>query len=297
LAYVRKSKETPFSIAVAKTLKKHVGKTVYEIPTFPYDKEMVADIKRRTLLKKTKPLLGYLSDKVCRNHLKRFITAFALNTDQRDCTIAFNTPAFVTDNGVDIDNTKKRNRKCEETVACIGVANVSYWHGYDRLLRGLYEYYQNSGERNILFHIVGEGSAVGELKQLTKILDLENHVTFHGLKTGNELDDLFDQSDIGVASLGVFRKGFILSGELKAREYCARAIPYITATMNTQIPNNFPWKQLFPPDESPISIVDVLDFYGYCVRNQSRVEEMRDFAKENLSWDRQLKELLKYLEG
>lgn len=41
----------------------------------------------------------------------------------------------------------------------IGVAEVHYWHGFDRLVRGLAAYYDRGRSYKVYFHIVGELTA------------------------------------------------------------------------------------------------------------------------------------------
>lgn len=61
-------------------------------------------------------------------------------------------------NGVDFDTVPLRktiNNNSSPTLHLIGVAEVHYWHGYDRLIHGLGEYYRQYHDKEIYFHIVG----------------------------------------------------------------------------------------------------------------------------------------------
>ena len=50
-------------------------------------------------------------------------------------------------------------------IRLVAVAGLAKWHGYDRLLEGLGEYYRTDVERKVIFHIVGEGPVREEYEQ------------------------------------------------------------------------------------------------------------------------------------
>jgi hypothetical protein len=64
------------------------------------------------------------------------------------------------------------------------------------------------------------------LKNLASRLRINDHIIFHGFVHGKELDRLFEQNHIAVGSLGIHRIGLNQLSILKAREYCARGIPF-----------------------------------------------------------------------
>jgi len=293
LVYARKSLETPSSLAILKKLRKHSKRIVSEIPTYPYDKELKGDISKLSLLRRIKAgIMVIWCDKICRNLMKRHIDCFAVVTDKKEYTKVFGAPAIPISNGIDIDSIKIRNRMPSEIISLIGVANVSSWHGYDRLIRGLHEYYSDGGERDVVFHIVGEGVALGELRQLTQDLGLEHRVVFHGFKTGEELDTLFDNADIGVGSLGIHRIGLNKSATLKSREYCVRQLPFIAEGSDITFPPEFSWRHQVPSSDDPIDVASLVSFHDRCVVHIGNIDEMGMFAREYLSWDTQMKKIL-----
>ena len=141
-----------------------------------------------------------------------------------------NKPHITIGNGLDVNSVPIRIAKpyvdTELELHILCVANVSKWHGLDRLLKGMATYCSNTC---IIFHIAGEGAQIPLLKQLVEKLNLQDSVIFHGFKTGDELDTLFNSCHIAVGSLGIHRIGLNEASILKAREYCARGIPYIIA--------------------------------------------------------------------
>ena len=173
------------------------------------------------------------------------------------------------------------------------VANVSRWHGLDRLLRGLATY---SGTPKVILHIAGDGAELPHLQQLTDELGISDRVVFHGFTTGKDLDALFDQCHIAVGDLGFHRKGLTQTSELKAREYCARGIPFIIACADPDFPPDFPYILRLPADESPIEIEDVLAFAKDVCADPDHPEKMRRYARENLDWSVKMKRLKEFLE-
>ena len=79
----------------------------------------------------------------------------------------------------------------------IGVAEIHYWHGFDRLVKGLADYYDSHPNYKVFFHIVGDFFGQREKDDILPIIKqhkLENYVTLHGAKHGEELDRLFEKA-------------------------------------------------------------------------------------------------------
>ena len=173
------------------------------------------------------------------------------------------------------------------------VANVSRWHGLDRLLRGLAAYY---GMPNVILHIAGDGAELPHLQKLAGDLSISDRVVFHGFTTGKALDALFDQCHIAVGSLGIHRIGLKEASILKAREYCARGIPFIYGISDPDFPSNFPYILHLPADESPIEIEEVLRFAKVVCADPDHPQKMRRYAEEHLDWSVKMKKLKGFLE-
>lgn len=105
-----------------------------EIPTYPYDSEYAGF-----------PLvtrLGIQVDKVFRKTLAKHVNAIVTFSDYH---CIFGQRTIQISNGVDFDSIplKKTVSKNTSVIHLLGVAEVHYWHGYDRLIEGLGKYYQN----------------------------------------------------------------------------------------------------------------------------------------------------------
>lgn len=201
---------------------------------------------------------------------------------------------LVITNGIGEDILKKplvHSPQKSETFNLIGVANVSFWHGYDRIIKGLANYYKKDPEKKVYFHVVGDGPELPKLKRLTRKLNVEDFVVFHGVKIGKDLDELFDICHVAVGSLGNHRKRMFVESALKNREYCARGIPFVISSTDPDFPQSFKYVFRVPADESPIDIDAIVTFYE-SIKNENYILEMRKYAEEHLAWSVKLKPMV-----
>ncbi|KAF2959884.1 glycosyltransferase [Thermotoga sp. 38H-to] len=201
---------------------------------------------------------------------------------------------LVIGNGIDLNEIPVIDPpKFEKELHLIGVANVAYWHGYDRVIKGLWEYYRKTPGKKVYFHIVGDGPELPRLRKLTKKLELEEYVVFHGPKHGEELDKMFEKMHVGIGALGNHRKKLLTTSELKIREYCARGIPFVSASYDPDFPEDFPFLLRIPSDESPVDIQKVISFYKELKKTHPDYPLlMRKYAEEHLSWEIKMKPLV-----
>ena len=207
-----------------------------------------------------------------------------------------NKPFITIANGIEVNAIQLRlppSSVDKNTVTMICVANVSPWHGLDRLILGMSHY---SETHSVKLHVVGEGMDIQKLKTLCQQKNLSDHVLFHGFLSGSKLDRLFDESHIAVGSLGIHRKGLSQTSELKAREYCARGIPYMVACSDPDFPNDFPYILRIPADESPIDMKQVIRYTSAIYQDPDHPQKMRQYAIEHLDWSIKMKKLKKFLE-
>ena len=76
--------------------------------------------------------------------------------------------------------------------------------------------------RFLIFRCKGNSRMQSGLKQLLDSLLLKSHVIFYSNKSGKELDELYDGSDIALGSFGMYKLGLYTLGALKTREYLAK---------------------------------------------------------------------------
>ena len=203
-------------------------------------------------------------------------------------------PHITIGNGFNVDSVNVRRHVpfVGEDLHLLCVANVSRWHGLDRLIRGLGTY---SGPTRVTLHIAGDGSELSPLKKIITELGITSQVIFHGFTTGKDLDDLFNTCHIAVGSLGLHRIGLSEASILKAREYCARGIPYIIACTDPDFPADFPYVHRLSADESPVRIESIIEFAQSVYQDSDHPQKMRAYAVGHLDWSVKMKILKTFL--
>lgn len=244
--------------------------------------------------------LAYWSERLCGKLLRKQSDAIIGVTDeitQYEITRAgdLKKPHLTIGNGFAVQSVPLRQAPhYNSDFHLLCVANVSRWHGLDRLIRGISTH---NGMPKVILHIAGDGPELPQLHKLTNELGIGDRVIFHGFTTGKALDALFDQCHIAVGSLGIHRKGLTQTSELKGREYCARGIPYIIACGDPDFPADFPYILHLPADESPINIDQVLAFAQEVCADPDHPQKMRRYAEEHLDWSVKMKKLKDFLEA
>ena len=282
LAYFRFSTIDFFILMILNILKKYKWRIILEIPTYSFKNEW-----KKAKLKGLYKLFHYYLLGVLFFKKVDLIVCIGAKPKIDIILKGYFDKMIVINNGIDLDEIRMLKININEykkEINLIGIANVAYWHGYDRVIQGLANFYKNTFNKDLVyFHIVGEGECINNLKNLVKYLKLDNFVKFYGLKANYELDLLISKCDIAVGSLGLHRIGG--GNPLKHREYCARGIPFIYAGDDPGFYNGFPYALKVKSDDSPISIEDVIDFYKKIKSKYPNYNiEMREYAKNNFDW-------------
>lgn len=276
LVYIRSNHNAnPFTIRMVKQMKKAGMKVVMEIPTYPYDAEYHAQgMDKRIFL-----------DKKFRKCLAKQLDAIVTFSDYE---VIFGQRTIRISNGIDFNSIRMKSsvKNISQELNLIGVAEIHKWHGFDRIVKGLSVYYSQPQRDIVRFHVVGyffseEGEK--DFKKLIENYHMEQYVILHGKKHGEELDDIFDQCDFGIGSLGRHRVGIKKIKTLKNREYAARGIPFIYSETDCDFDNK-PYVLKAPDDETPIDIQTIIDFYRQLSMSP---QEIRDSIKD-LSWENQM---------
>lgn len=272
----------PFFISFLKKLKKKGIKILMEIPTYPYDGEYKsANFATR---------VAFSVERIYRKKFKKYVNRILTLSDDN---YIFGVPTIQINNGIDIHLINLvQKRKPDNEIHMAGVANLSFWHGYDRIIEGLsrYYHYKRPEEKKAFFHIIGDSSSSesNRYKELVKEYGLSDYVKFHGRKFGKDLDSLFNQMDIAVGSLGGHRKNIKFDKSLKNREYCARGIPFFYSLIDPDFEGqDFIYK--VPSTDDPIDISSIIEFIDNINYDSARI---RNFAEENLTWEQQFKKIL-----
>lgn len=272
----------PFLICFFRRLNKLGVKAVTEIPTYPYDMEFLTFSKMERCELKI--------DQVFRNRLSKEMSAIVTFSDAE---VIFGQRTIRISNGVDFDSIPIHHFRptSDNSIHLIGVAEVHLWHGYDRLMAGIGEYYkQEPNPQNVFFHVVGGVHPYRMKTDFVPVIEkyrIQDKIIFHGQLFGDELNKVFDQCQFAIGSLGRHRSGITVIKTLKNREYATRGIPFIYSEKDSDFDNQ-PYVMKAPADESPINIRSVVDFISHF---SMKSEDIRCSVK-HLSWKIQMQKVL-----
>ncbi|WP_417009658.1 glycosyltransferase family protein [Bacteroides congonensis] len=280
LVYIRSHHNAnPFTLNLVKHLKRTGAKVVMEIPTYPYDQEYSSLSMKFHLA----------IDRCFRRQLSRHLDGIVTFSNAE--TI-FGGKTIRISNGIDFDAIpiKQGRNDTSHELHLIGVAEVHYWHGFDRLVNGLAEYYRTNPEYKVYFHIVGPLSGERERKEILPVIrdnHLEPYVILHGPLHSEKLNAQFEKADFAIGSLGRHRSGITYIKTLKNREYAARGLAFMYSE-NDEDFDSMPYVWKVPADESPIDIPRLIDFQ----RNQAMTPaEIRESVRP-LSWKAQMQKVI-----
>ena len=285
LIYIRHPRLNPLyilTLLITRLLSNNTN-IVHELPTYPYDSEFelprdgfkkIADLISRPFLKYCVNLVVYIGIK---------------NKDS-----IFGVPSLQIRNGIDpFSFPMQIKSKKEDPICLIGVGNLSERHGYDRVIEGMRNYFQdNLACRNIIFNIVGSGKEEIHLKELALKYKLYgSSVIFYPPMYGEDLDKLFNKADIGVGNLGFHRINVCHSSALKEMEYLTRGIP-ILVSFDEEYPRILEQYLFYTnADDSPVDIKNLIDDYTKRSRFLA-VNDIRTCAIDLFGWQVVIDEII-----
>lgn len=218
---------------------------------------------------------------------------------------AYGIPTIKTSNGIDTASVsmKQFTNYNENEIQLISVSNMVKWHGLDRIIEGLHKYMDEAKNQTYFhLHLVGQGREESFLRELVKKYNLQDEVTFHGYKYGEELQAVFDSADIGIEILGSHRnKKSNISSSLKSREYFAKGLPFISECEFTDECSCVSEYILsVPADESPINMEEVISFYDRCYKDKisgTTEKDLNKFAKDKLDIKKVVQPIFEYIDS
>lgn len=289
LVYVRCfMNASPFNIRLFRKLHQSGIRTVMEVPTYPYDEEM-----------KTLPLkyrFEHVFDKLFRCKLASYMDAIVTFTNEKEI---FGQRTICISNGVDFDSIPLNQSPAlspqSSALHLIGVAEVHLWHGFDRLITGLGEYYKckqfnDEGQhKEVFFHIVGgiDDDMMCSFNQIIERYQIEPYIIFHGKLFGERLNEVFAQCQFAIGSLARHRSGITHIKTLKNREYAARGIPFIYSEQDSDFDNQ-PYVLKASADERPIDVLQIVDFMEHFTLPPEHIRK----TVEHLAWKIQMQRVL-----
>lgn len=170
----------------------------------------------------------------------------------------------------------------EDEFNLIAVAQMANWHGYDRLIEALALLRDKEPDLNVRLTLVGDGEALADLRALAARLGLQGQVNFTGMMTGDELDQAFSTADMGVSSLGLYRKRLNEASDLKTREYMSRGLCVMGVGIDPDFSSDTLYRSVVPNDDSIAPVADMIA--ELATKTLPDPQEVREFAQKNLTW-------------
>lgn len=269
----------PFTVRLVKNLKRAGAKVVMEIPTYPYDQEYITRCMNFQLT----------IDRCYRHRLAQCLDGIVTFSNAE--TI-FGGKTIQISNGIDFKAipVKQKQNDISHEMHLIGVAEIHYWHGFDRLVRGLAEYYRTNPDYKVYFHMVGPLTGERERAEILPVIrdnHLEPYILLHGPLHGAELDARFECSDLAIGSLGRHRSGITFIKTLKNREYAARGFAFTYSETDEDF-DHMPYVWKAPADESPIDIPKLVEFKRSLGLSPQEIRE----SVSALSWKAQMQKVI-----
>ncbi len=253
-------------------------KIIEEIPTYPYRREWCSSLYGISM---------YFKDCIYRKYYKKYIDRFV--TYSYDETIN-GVKTIQTMNGVDVESfipVKSTRSYDPQCINLIAVAFLMRHHGYERIIKGLSEYYKKKGgDRTVNICIVGDGKEKKKYEHLIKKYNLSKYIKLPGPMYGKDLDEIYDTADAGLSGFGFYKDGVKQVGTLKTREYLAKGLPVILGTDDRVFSvHGYEYGLLFSNNNTPVDIGRVVAFLDGVYLNKDRrdvIRSIREFAKNTV---------------
>lgn len=276
-----------FIKALKKIKKESNCRIIMEIPTYPYDREYLGRIIDIPL---------FLKDLYNRRKLKSVIDKIACLSDEE---YIFGIKTIKISNGVDINDKRYFNvaNKKSRAINLIMVANFAFWHGLDRMIAGLGQYYNNGDcSYPIMLDVVGTipSALLADYKAMISRYGIGEHIRFLGPLDKEQLSKQYAKAHIGICSLGGHRKNITLSKELKSREYLAYLLPIMGSCVDVIKKYEVGFVQAVPEDDSPIDMGVIIDLHHRCYDvegNNIYNKEIEDLVRSEFSIDKCMKNI------
>lgn len=283
--YLRYQGSSPLLIwSLARLRKRNPRLTVIlEMPSWPYYGEATS------FREKVLSWIDRNSRHRLRDHVDRIVTF------SREEFI-LGIPTIPTDNGVDATRIMALpTQSSAGSLRLLGLANLSFWHGYDRVIEGMERYYEGGGSKDVHFDVVGTGKELMRLQGLAQKYGLSERIHFHGSRHGAELEAIMATANVGISSIGMHRLD-VDTSNLKSREFCAWGLPFVLGYADRDFPDALPFVFHAPANDTPLDIDGVVSFFQQLqADNADYSAQMRAYTQERLSWRAKFKPVLDFL--
>ncbi len=263
---------------------------IMELPTYPYDKEFDTPRKKLTLAKE-------------KHHRKQLHNNLDRIADLSGHETIFDVPTVQVINGIDFENTPARLPSFTKGIMnVLSVSGCQPWHGLDRILRGLSDYYsQDDQPVSIFLHLVGEGPELENLKHLAKELGLDQHIRFYGEMKRADIGELYNRCTLAFESLGWHRTGVTRSSSIKSREYFAKGIPFIySCQLDVFEKDSVDFCLRIPSDDTPVDFNQIAAFHEALYgkeEEQDLIERIRRYGENHVSMDKAMSDVIAFIQN
>ena len=159
-------------------------------------KRMILDV--RTLSVSSDDHINNINDRVLYQTALSYDYVTFLSESMREKILFPHEKSAIVPLGADIISTKS---KSYDKLELLYVGTITNRH-IERTLYGLKAYIEKYHQRDIKYHIIGDGYSPNELPELVNLakeLNLDKYVTFYGRIPNNELKPYFDLCNVGVS--------------------------------------------------------------------------------------------------
>lgn len=289
LIYIRHMIPSVKLIALLRWSTKMRIKVLYDIPTYPYYAEQFRNSNRKYRT------LGRLTlDTIFWPCIYNYITKLVVI--KSNSQIHMYKKMIEITNGADVDSVveKKYAPMVPDKVSMVTVGTLYPYHGYDRVMKGLFEYNRKKNVIPVEFHIVGESPTIEIMKNQVQELGLKN-VFFHGIKTTQELNVMYDEYDIGLGSVSLHRRNADIDTTIKVIEYYCRGVVVATSGKSPMDQYDTQMTIHVVDDDNPLDISLLIDEYRKI--STEKKKEISKLGKEKFSWDYIMSQLCTHIDN
>lgn len=290
--YVRRTIADRDYIKFLEIIKKNYPecKIIVEIFTFPYYKD-------EFLRWNAWPF--YFKEINSRHRFKKVIDRFVTHSDKSEI---FGVPTIRTINGIKVSKVRSVNtdRPIAGEIVIIAVAFMQKHHGYERVIKGISNYYKKGGAKKIKCLFIGEGPERNKYEKLVEKLQLNGCVVFLDNTVGEELDKLYEKADLALVSFGFYKENVYKVSTIKAKEYLAKGIPMISGCEEqVLVDKKNPFILNVSNNSTSLDFFEIINFYEELLKKYGRKEiitEMRKLAYETVDMPIVMQPIFDYID-
>lgn len=268
--------------------------------------ELHSGIAYKYLLESKKTIPLAIKEIACIPYLYKNVDRMAILNGEKEVVKTYRINTLAIGNGMDFSTMRLRNvHDLNGEIHLVAVSMMMPAHGYERLIKGLGEYYKGEGKRQIFIHFVGEGQDLNKYKKIVDEYKIYSHVIFHGFMNLDEMQELYDKMDIAVSALGLYKHGTTMSNVLKNKEYVGAGLPVIGAGIMdiAQVKDLEKYTLTVPNDETAVNFDDVIKFYDRLYVGKTRdeisrmIQDIQSSAEKHLNYKVVMKNVIDYING